>query len=306
MKTYWGDNFFQFFQTMAIRFIDVITGRIPLAADEIQILVLSCIAISFGLIGPFLVLKRMTMLANSLSHTIILLGLVLSFLVCRALFHQSEPFICRVFSSARSPLLFSPFSSPALSLAICGCRKMRALDWCSLRSSRWAFRRHALYARRPSRRRSCHGQCRCAADRRFETRRRDGRFERRSTSSVYSGRCNARHSTAPFPARRVYRALFSTTCSFFSRQPIALPLSAPSEFFVCILFVGPYLAARICNDRLSRLLVLTPLFGILASVFGVALARHILTVSGVALSTGRPRLRLHRFHVRFSSSGDAR
>lgn len=48
--------------------------------DLIQMAVLSAVAISCGLIGPFLVLKRMTMFANSLSHTI-LLGIALAFLV---------------------------------------------------------------------------------------------------------------------------------------------------------------------------------------------------------------------------------
>lgn len=48
--------------------------------DLIQIAVLSAIAIACGLIGPFLVLKRMTMFANSLSHTI-LLGIAVAFLL---------------------------------------------------------------------------------------------------------------------------------------------------------------------------------------------------------------------------------
>jgi manganese/zinc/iron transport system permease protein len=48
--------------------------------DLIQMGVLSLIALSCGLIGPFLVLKKMTMFANSLSHTI-LLGIALAFLV---------------------------------------------------------------------------------------------------------------------------------------------------------------------------------------------------------------------------------
>lgn len=49
-----------------------------LASDEIQVLVLIGVAISSALVGTFLVLRRMTMLANSLSHTI-LMGIVLAF-----------------------------------------------------------------------------------------------------------------------------------------------------------------------------------------------------------------------------------
>ncbi len=58
-------------------------GRISvseLASDEVQILVLILIACSSALIGTFLVLKKMTMLANSLSHTV-LLGIVTAYLL---------------------------------------------------------------------------------------------------------------------------------------------------------------------------------------------------------------------------------
>lgn len=53
-----------------------------LAADEMQLLVLIGIAISGALVGTFLFFQRMTMLANALSHTI-LLGIVLSFMLAR-------------------------------------------------------------------------------------------------------------------------------------------------------------------------------------------------------------------------------
>lgn len=53
--------------------------------DSIQMAVLSLIALSCGLVGPFLVLKRMAMFANSLSHTI-LLGIALAFLITGSLF----------------------------------------------------------------------------------------------------------------------------------------------------------------------------------------------------------------------------
>ena len=55
--------------------------------DLLQIAVLSAIAIACGLLGPFLVLKRMTLFANALSHTL-LLGVALAFLITgSSLFH---------------------------------------------------------------------------------------------------------------------------------------------------------------------------------------------------------------------------
>lgn len=81
MTPYAGLTFFQFFGTLLSR---IFTGKIAeLASDEVQILVLMGVAASAALVGSFLVLRRMTMLANSLSHTI-LLGVVLAFLLTRS------------------------------------------------------------------------------------------------------------------------------------------------------------------------------------------------------------------------------
>ena len=54
----------------------------PLVQDEIQLYTLSLIAISSAIVGTFLVLRKMCMLANSLSHTI-LTGIVSAFAIQR-------------------------------------------------------------------------------------------------------------------------------------------------------------------------------------------------------------------------------
>jgi len=77
INPYSGVGFFEFFWVLAQRLF-TLSG--PLTSDEIQLAVLSCCALACGLIGPFLVLKRMSMFANSLSHTS-LLGIVLVFLL---------------------------------------------------------------------------------------------------------------------------------------------------------------------------------------------------------------------------------
>ncbi len=78
---YWGTDFFHFFQVLGQRIIAWISGHgSPLVSDEVQILVLIAIAISCGLLGTFLVVRKMTMLANSLSHTI-LVGIVIAVLL---------------------------------------------------------------------------------------------------------------------------------------------------------------------------------------------------------------------------------
>lgn len=55
-------------------------------SDLLQMGVLSAVAIACGLLGPFLVLRKMTMFANSLSHTI-LLGIAAAFLIAGSTFN---------------------------------------------------------------------------------------------------------------------------------------------------------------------------------------------------------------------------
>lgn len=77
-KTFWG-----FIWQFLVRLWDLTTGAASwdnLASDEVQVIVLAGVAASSALVGTFLVLRRMTMLANSLSHTI-LLGIVIAFLL---------------------------------------------------------------------------------------------------------------------------------------------------------------------------------------------------------------------------------
>lgn len=83
LNPYSGKTFFTFLTEFFARLWGFITGQIPIsqmATDEIQIVVLAGIACSAALVGTFLVLRRMTMLANSLSHTI-LLGIVGAYLL---------------------------------------------------------------------------------------------------------------------------------------------------------------------------------------------------------------------------------
>ncbi len=85
-----GEFFVVFFQRMVLFFKGDL-GFADLASDEVQIIVLSLIAMSCALVGTFLVLKKMTMLANSLSHTI-LIGIVGAYLVL-VHFYSPEQFL---------------------------------------------------------------------------------------------------------------------------------------------------------------------------------------------------------------------
>lgn len=78
LNPYFGQTFFGFFIVFGKRLFQMFSGG--LAPDEVQVIVLILIALSSALAGTFLVLRKMTMLANSLSHTI-LLGIVIAFVL---------------------------------------------------------------------------------------------------------------------------------------------------------------------------------------------------------------------------------
>lgn len=82
LNPYFDTTFFSFVLLFFKRLFLFMSLQLPLAEiapDEVQFIVLASIGVSSALVGSFLVLRKMTMLANSLSHTI-LLGIVLAFI----------------------------------------------------------------------------------------------------------------------------------------------------------------------------------------------------------------------------------
>lgn len=89
MSDYYNATFFEFFQILLKRICLFISGDVSigtLASDEIQLLVLLPMMLSCCLIGLFLILRQMTMLANALSHTI-LVGIVFAYLIMNSSEH---------------------------------------------------------------------------------------------------------------------------------------------------------------------------------------------------------------------------
>lgn len=86
MNPYFDQTFGGFFLTLVKRLF--LWPSSTLQTDELQLLVLFAISLSAALVGTFLVLKRMTMVANSLSHTI-LLGVVLAYWLSQDRLHPN-------------------------------------------------------------------------------------------------------------------------------------------------------------------------------------------------------------------------
>ncbi len=77
---YWGQDFIGFFVVLFSRIFSFFTGQGgEITIDEAQILILGLTGVTMSLVGSLLVYRRMTMLANSISHTI-LLGIVVTYL----------------------------------------------------------------------------------------------------------------------------------------------------------------------------------------------------------------------------------
>ena len=81
MDPYFSANFFSWFWVFFSRLPLLFTFQYEeLYSDEIQLIVMALFALSASFLGVLLLLKRLTMMANALSHTM-LLGIVLAFIL---------------------------------------------------------------------------------------------------------------------------------------------------------------------------------------------------------------------------------
>lgn len=280
MSPYWGANFFEFFQILFVRLFTWDFAR--LATDEIQIGVLGCVAISCGLIGPFLVLKKMAMFANSLSHTI-LLGIVGAFLIIggSVLFDFSHLLLGALIASvltavlteglvkwfrltedASVGLIFTFLFALGIVFVTVFVRDVHlgiesvmgnadALQSADLRIGALlvlinSFVIFLFY-------------------RQFQI----ASFDRNLAKSF------------GLPA-----TVFHFLLLFLVAATCIGAFRAVGVLLVLAFLVGPYLTARMFCHRLKFLLLYSSLIGIGASLCGVAFARHILSVYDLALSTG--------------------
>lgn len=111
---YWGNNFFTFFATLYTR----LKGDLPLSdlpSDEVQLLVLLGIACSCALLGVFLNLKKMTMLANSLSHTV-LLGILAVYLLTSSFYIDLSSLVIAAVIAALATTFLTQFFTQFLHL----------------------------------------------------------------------------------------------------------------------------------------------------------------------------------------------
>jgi len=90
---YASNTLIEFFSTLLHRIASGFSSPegFFLYSDELQLAVLLCVSIYSAVVGAFLVTRRMAMLANALSHTI-LAGIVIAYLIYFFVYQQGQDF----------------------------------------------------------------------------------------------------------------------------------------------------------------------------------------------------------------------
>lgn len=294
MNPYSGNSFGEFFLTLLYRLWLFVSGQLSflqLASDEIQILVLIGVAASTALLGCFLVLRKMTMLANSLSHTI-LLGIVAAFLITKGgvagVSHDvHEPIninamllaalftgiittfltefltkTARLQEDASTGIVFTSLFALGIILVTLATRNAHIgtevvmgnvdalhIDDCKLIYTILGINLFILLL-----------------------------FFKEYKITTFDP--------------NFARALGFSTVFFNYLLMVQVSATAIGAFravgvlMVLAFITGPVLTARLLTDDLRKMLCLSVLIGVGESITGVALSRHFLSVSGLALSTG--------------------
>ena len=275
MNPYRGADFFSFFKIFFSRlFLD------GLQSDELQIWVIGGVAVVSALIGTFLVLRRQTMLANSLSHTI-LLGIVIAFVASGTGMGQLNiglmlgaavvtglvtAFLTELFSGelnadASNGLVFSALFALGIILVTLFAKNSHvsaevvmgnadALHISDLKLVGLALGINLLVI---------------------------GFFYRAYKVATFDLQL-ARSLGIPV-------ALLNYLLMAQASMSVVAGFRSVGVVMVLALIVGPPLAARNLTHRLGQMLFLAASIGFFAALTGVALSRHILSVYGVPLST---------------------
>lgn len=275
---YSGANFFQFF---SLFFSRLFSGE-ALVSDEIQIYALSSIAIACSLVGTFLILRKMTMLANALSHTS-LLGIVLSYLIFSATFGLSifvlviASLLTAIFTSllteflnkvvklqedASIGLVFTSLFALGI-LLITLFAKESHIGTELITGNVDALRKDDVYL--------TFSLLMINFVMIFT-------FFKEFKAAAFDPFLSSSFGFSPrvFKMILIFMTSLTTMCA----------IQAVGVLMVLAFITGPPLIARLFTRSLFHLLLLASLIAFLASFIGVALSRHILSFTGMGLSTG--------------------
>lgn len=287
---YSGQTFFGFFFELAIRFWAFLKGDWgwgDLASDEIQVLVLAGVAASSALVGTFLVLRKMTMLANALSHTI-LIGIVMAFIWTKQVDGEHAGGI-DMHAMLIAALIMGLLTTFLTELLTKGARLQEDASTGLVFTSLFAIGVVALTVLT----RNAHIGTEVVMGNVDALQLSDLNlvylvlainvvlfiffFKEFKITTFDAGLARA-FGIAPF----VYNYMLMTQVSGTAIGAFR----AVGVLMVLAFITGPPLTARLLVHDLKKMLIVAVLIGVAASFIGVALSRHILTVYGTPLSTG--------------------
>jgi manganese/zinc/iron transport system permease protein len=284
---YNGQDFFSFFAVFFQRIWGFLSGSYTLndlVSDEVQILVLVGVAASSALVGTFLILRKLAMLANSISHTI-LLGIGLAYLM------TNDPNTGRLNIQA---LLFAAMIMGLLTafltefLTKTGKLQEDASTGLVFTT---LFAIGVIFVTLLTR--NAHIGLEAVMGNVDALQIDDGKlvyiilfinillfylfFKEFVITTFDAGLAKTLGFSTVFFNYLLMVQVSATTIGSFRAVGVLMVLA---------FITGPPLAARLLTHNLKSMLFLAVGIGVLASMIGVAFARHILTVYDVALSTG--------------------
>ncbi len=282
MNPYWKKTFFSFCALFFQRLWLLMSGELSfaeLAPDEIQVFVLVFLSISSALVGSFLVLRKMAMLANSLSHTI-LVGIALSYLIFGSLLDTKALLVASLVSGLLTVLL-THFFTHALRLQA---EASVGLVFTSL------FALGVLLVTLFTRNVHLGVEAVMGNVDGLEFGDLKLAFGLFLLSSVSLALFFKEFTVSAFdPELASLLGLFPGVCNLLLLLLASVTavgaFRAVGVLLFLALLVGPVLAARLLTHKLKTLVVIAALLGSLCSFVAVALSRHILSAYGTALST---------------------
>lgn len=282
VNPYMGQDFFGFFKVLFFR---VISGHIhhPVS-DEVQILALMGIALSGAIVGTFLVLRNMTMIANALSHTILvgivgaylllsgylslesisLLHLTLASLIAGLITTFCVEFlnkVVRLQEDAAVGLVFTSLFAIGVLLVTLFTKNLH------LSVELVVGNVDALVV---GDLKVVYGALCLNVGLIFL-------FFKEFKLTTFDGAYASSFGISP--------ALFNSFLMILTSATVMSALRVVGVLMILAFLVGPTLIARMCTHKLSRLLGLASFIGCGAALGGVALSRHILTKAHFGLTT---------------------
>lgn len=289
---YYDQDFFGFLLQIFLRLWGFLTGQLgytDLVSDEIQMLTLIGVAASAGIVGTFLVLRKMTMLANAISHTI-LVGIVGAFLMTHhGLLGASDSPAINIKLMLFAALIVGVFTSLLTEFLVKSVKLQEDASTGLVFTTLFAIGIIMVTLLT----RNAHIGAEVVMGNVDVLNVEDLKlvyiilgvnvvlfllfFKEFAITTFDPGLAKALGFSIAF---------FNYLIMVQSSATVVGAFRAVGVLMVLAFITGPALTARLLTHDLKKMVALAVGLGCLASVVGVALARHILTIYGVPLTTG--------------------